>query len=62
MFEPTSPSTPQPPLPRPWAKYATWLILLGLVVAFFAVPSFHNNVVQTCNVSWTFLTRLLGFR
>jgi hypothetical protein len=61
MFEPASPSRPQPRLPVPWARIATWLIVIGLVVAFFAVPSFHDKVVNAAAVSKTFFARLFGF-
>jgi hypothetical protein len=62
MFEPTTATTPQPPLPHPWGKYATWAVVIGLVLAFFAVPTFHNNVVQSWDVTRTFFARLAGFR
>jgi hypothetical protein len=62
MFEPTSPSTPQRPLPRPWGKYVSWLVVIGLVVAFFAVQSFHDKVVNGWEVTRTFFARLFGFR
>lgn len=62
MFEPTKTLTPQPPLPRPWAKYATVAVVIGLVVAFFAVPTFHNNVVHGWETTRIFFARLAGFR
>jgi hypothetical protein len=61
MLEPASPSAPQPPIPWPWGKIATWLVVIGLVVAFAVVPSFRNNVIHVWTVSKTFFARLFGF-
>jgi hypothetical protein len=62
MLEHTSPTVPQPPVPWPWARIAGWLIVVGLVVAFVAVPSFRNNVTYAFGVTKAFFAKLLGFR
>jgi hypothetical protein len=61
MLEHSTPSAPQPSLPLPWAKIAGWLIIVGLVVAYIAVPSFRNNVVYAWGVTKTFFLKLFGF-
>jgi hypothetical protein len=61
MFDPTSTSTPQPPLPPPWGKIAGWLVVIGLLIAFVAVPSFRNNVLHAFDVTKRFFASLFGF-
>jgi hypothetical protein len=52
---------PQPLPPRRWSTIIWPIVVVGVVVIFFAVPSFRNSVVAAWDGSKTFLRKLFGF-
>ena len=48
MLEPSTPR-PQPPLPYRWSRIIGWAIIIGLVVAFTAIPSWRHFAVVVWN-------------
>jgi hypothetical protein len=52
---------PQPPVPRSWSKIIGLVVVVGLVVAYFVIPSFRNNVVSIWGITVAFFKKIFGF-
>jgi len=52
---------PQPPVPRRWAPIIWSVLIVGLVIAFVAIPSFRHSVLSGWDVTKAFFKKLFGF-
>jgi hypothetical protein len=51
---------PQPPVPRSWSKIIGLVVVVALVVAYFAIPSVRNSVISVGGITIGFFKKILG--